>query len=348
MQKLHPKILFLSTLVALMVTSCANDSEVVEQQAPKATPVEAAIAHMSSHDISRGFTGTLVGEKQAEIHARIAEAVDRVLVIEGQSVKKDQVLIQLDKSGPASTYRNAESLYRNAEKNHVKQKYLYEQGAISESQYDAALTTYEVAKASFESVKQLVEIRSPINGVVTSLNISEGDYLQLGTKLVTIAALENLRVTFGVNTRDVATIRIGDTVMISSSSVKKTVPGVVIAIAQSADPKTRAFEIEAQLANSSTGMHPGMFVRASVVLERWRDVIIIPHEAVVELDNQQTVFVVKDGTVHKRGVSIVGDISQGVIIGDGLNVGDTLVTLGQTYLDDGFNVKITSLETNNR
>ena len=345
MQKLHPKFLLLSTLVALMVTSCANDNEVVEQQAPRATPVEAAIAHISSHDVTRGFTGTLVGEKQAEIHARIAEAVDRVLVVEGQSVKEDQVLIQLDKNGPASTYRNAESLYRNAEKNHDKQKYLYEQGAISESQYDAALTAYEVAKASFESVKQLVEIRSPINGVVTSLNVSEGNYLQLGTKLVTIAALENLRITFGVNARDVATINLGDTVLISSSGVAKTVPGVVIAIAQSADPQTRTFEIEAQLANTGSGLHPGMFVRASVVLERWRDVIIIPHEAVVKMDNQQTVFVVINGTVHKRGVTIVGEIPQGVVIEDGLNVGDTLVTLGQTYLDDGFSVKITSLET---
>ena len=348
MQKFYPKVLFLSTLIALMVASCADNSEVVEQAAPKVTPVEAAIIHLSSHDVTRGFTGTLVGEKQAELHARIAEAVDRVLVTEGQHVKEGQKLILLDKGGPASTYRNTESLYRNAEKNHGNLKYLYDEGAVSESQYDAALTQYEVAKASFESVAQTVEIRSPIDGVVTSLSVAEGDYLQLGEELATIATLENLRVTFGVNARDIATIKMGDTVTISSSDVEASVPGIVVSIAQSADPKTRAFEVEAQVANSGTGFHPGMFVRAAIVLERWRDAIIIPHEAVMELDNKQTVFVVNGGSVHKREVIIAGEIPQGVVIDEGLSTGDTLVTLGQTYLDEGFSVKITSLETSAR
>lgn len=343
MHKLQPKVLFLSTLAALLVTSCADNNDSVEQEAPKATPVEAMIVQTSSYDVSRGFTGTLVGEQQAEIHARISEPVDRVLVTEGQSVKVGQKLILLDKGGPASTYRNAESLYRNAEKNHENLKRLFEQGAVSESQYDAALTEYEVARASFESVAQLVEIRSPIDGVVTSLNVAEGDYLQLGAKLVTIAALENLRVTFGVNARDIAAIHLGDSVMISSSAVKNKVPGVVIAVAQSADPKTRAFEVEAQLANNGTGLHPGMFVRAAIVLVRWRDVIIIPHRAMLELDNQETVFVVNGRTARRRPVTVAGETLSGLIIEDGLQVGDTLVTLGQTYLDDGFEVNITSM-----
>lgn len=336
-------VLIILILAALLATSCANNKDAVERQTTKATPVEAMIVGTTDHDVTRSFTGTLVGEKQAEIHARISEAVDRVLVVEGQSVQEGQILLLLDKSGPSSTYRNVESIYRNAEKNHKKSHYLYEQGAIPESQYDAAFTEYEVAKASFESVAQLVEIRSPIRGVVTSLNVASGDYLQIGKKLATIATLENLRVTFGVNARDIAAIHLGDTVMISSSAVKNKVPGVVIAVAQSADPKTRAFEVEAQLANNGTGLHPGMFVRAAIVLVRWRDVIIIPHRAMLELDNQETVFVVNGRTARRRPVTVAGETLSGLIIEDGLQVGDTLVTLGQTYLDDGFEVNITSM-----
>ncbi len=338
-------VLIILILVALLAASCANNNEVVEHQTTKATPVEVMIVGTTDHDVTRSFTGTLVGEKQAEIHARISEAVDRVLVTEGQSVKEGQILLLLDKSGPSSTYRNAKSIYRNAEKNHKKLQYLFEQGAIPESQYDAAFTQYEVAKASFESVAQLVEIRSPISGVVTSLKVSGGDYVQIGERLATIATLENLRVTFGVNARDIAAINLGDTVIISSSAVKKTVPGVVIAVAQSADPKTRAFEIEAQLTNNGTGLHPGMFVRAAIVLKRWRDVIIIPHRAMLELDKQETVFMVNGGTAHRSPVTVAGETLSGLIIEDGLKVGDTLVTLGQTYLDDGFEVNITSMKT---
>ncbi len=338
----------LSTLAAaVLLVSCAND-DAVEQQGPKALRVKATVLQRSSHTITRSFTGTLEGEKQADIYARIAEAVEQVRVHEGQRVAEGQVILQLDKSGPTSNYRNAESLYRNAEKNHQKMEYLYKEGAVSESQYDAARTEYEVTKTSFEAAAQLVEVRSPITGVVTSLDVAVGDYLRLGQKLATIASLDRLRVTFGVNARDVAGIKEGDTVIVSCSAVAASVPGLVTSVARSADPETRAFDVEVRLDNNQSSLHPGMFVRVSIILDRFEDVIVVPHAAVVELDNKQTAFVVNGDLAHKRIVTVAAEIEAGVVISEGLQAGDTLVTLGQIYLDDGFTVEITALESNDR
>ena len=332
---------------AALILSCSKN-ESVELQTPKAVSVKAVVVQPSSHTVTSSFTGTLEGEQQADIYARIAEAVERVLVREGQQVDEGQVLIVLDKGGPTSNYRHAESLYRNAEKNYQKTEYLYKEGAVSESQYDVARTEYEVSQANFEAAAQLVEVRSPVAGVVTSLNAARGDYLRTGQKLATIAALDRLRVTFGVNARDVSMIEEGDTVFVSSSEVAASHPGEVVSVARSADPGTRAFDVEVSIENQRSLLHPGMFVRVSLVLDRLENVIVVPHEAVVTLDHEQTVFVINGGIAHKRTIKPAAEIQAGVVVGAGLQAGDTLVTLGQTYLDDGFVVKISSLESNGR
>ncbi len=346
MKKQKRNVLVAAIVLTLIVSSCANNSDMSQQAEVKPTPIEVMVVKTNSYDVTRNFSGTLVGEKQAEIHARITEAVQKLWVEEGQKVSAGQVLLTLDKSGPSSSYRNSESIFKNAEKNYKKAKYLYEQGAIPESQYDAAFTEYEVARASFDAVAQLVEIRSPIDGIVTSLNVKTGEYVQIGQKLATIATLENLRVTFNVNAGDIAKIHIGDTVLISSSNTDKTVPGEVIAIAQSADPKTRAFEVEATIANTGTGLHPGMFVRVGIIVKQWKDAIIIPHRSIVVLNDQENVFVVDNGKAVRRPVTVADETPAGVVISSGLNVGDTLVTLGQTYLDNGFAVNVTSMKEN--
>jgi RND family efflux transporter MFP subunit len=335
-----------AALVALALSCSENES--VELQGPAAVSVNAVVVHPSSHTITNSFTGTLEGEQQSDIYARIAEAVERVLVREGEQVKEGQVLIALDKSGPTSNYRHAESIYLNAEKNYRKMEFLFKEGAVSESQYDAARTEYEVSKANYEAASRLVEVRSPVTGVVTSLDVARGDYLHNGQKLATIASLDRLRVTLGVNARDVSAVREGDTVFVSSSEIAASLPGEVVAVARSADPVTRAFDVEVSVANKRALLHPGMFVRVSLVLDRLNDVVVAPHEAVVELDNVPTVFVINDGVAHKRPITPAAEIEAGVVISDGLQVGDTLVTLGQTYLDEGFDVKIIELESNPR
>jgi len=331
------------TMTAVLALSCSENGS-VELQAPQAVSVKAVVLQPSSHAVTSSFTGSLEGEQQSDIFARIAEAVERVPVREGDRVSEGQVLIMLDKGGPTSNYRNAESVYRNAEKNYKKMEFLYKEGAVAESQFDAAQTEYEVSKANFEAATQLVDIRSPVTGVVTSLDVSPGDYLRLGQKLATIASMDSLRVKCGANARDIAVIHEGDTVAVTSSATDATLPGKVVSVARSADPETRAFEVEVSIDNQNSLLRPGMFVRVSLVIDQLDDVIVVPHGAVVELNDEPTVFVVENGKARKRIIKKGEELEDGVVIRSGLQAGDTLVTLGQTFLDDGFAVKITSLE----
>jgi len=331
---------------AVMLSSCSKQEDTETEQRP--VSVETIVVQPTSERVLRTYTASLEGEQQADIYAKIAEAVEKVRVKEGQKVQAGQVLVSLDKTGPSSMYRTAESVFRNAEKSHRKMDFLFKEGAVAESQYDAAVTEYEVAKADFDAAAKLVEVESPIGGTVTSLDVTAGDYLYTGQKLATVASTDRLRARFGVNARDVAYFSEGAAVTITADEIGRGLSGRVVSVAGSADPLTRAFPVEVLLDNGEGLYRPGMFVRVSAVVAELDSVLVVPRSAVLTLEGRPTTFVVVDGVAHKRLVELDRDLSGSVVVSSGLSPGDTLVTLGQNYLDDGFRVKLTATETDGR
>jgi len=341
------KIIYLMVTTAALpalqfLTACGEAP--VEEAAVRAIAVKAAIVKQSDQALTSTYTGTLEGEKQTVIYSRLPEAVEEVLVTEGQRVSADQVILTLDRYGASSQYTQVQSVFLNAEKNFNKMAFLYKEGAVSETEYDAARTDYEVNKAAFEAVAKMVEVSSPIAGVVTSLEVSPGDLVHVGQKLATVATTGRLRVKFGVNADEIRYFTIGSEILISSEAVEKQLSGKVIARAGSADPVTRSFQVEALFDDAAGLFRPGMFVHVEFIRERLDAVLSIPRKTVLTLDGRETVFVVKDGKAEKRVVTLGADLAGEVVITSGLTTGDTLVVLGQDYLDDGTNVNVTALD----
>jgi len=329
---------------ALALTGCGNESENAVTERP-AVPVRVQIIEPADEQVTKTYTGSLEGERQAMLYAKIAEAVEDVKVKEGQEVKTGQVLVTLDKTGPSSKFVQTESEFKNAEKMYNKMKYLFEQGAVSETEYDDARTRYEVARAGFDAARQLVEIQSPIDGTVTSVSVRNGDNLNQGDVVATVATTRHLRVRFNVKAGDVHLLDVGDTVNVTSESVGRTAPGVVKSVAQSADPFTRSFEIEALIDNADHAFRPGLFVRVELTVESLDNVIAIPRASVLAMSDGDIVYVVGNGTVTRQKVVLGVELAGKVVVDSGLSPGDSLVTLGQNYLDQNVKVNVTSVDT---
>ena len=327
----------------VFAAGCSGGNEELTGERP-AVPVRVEVLQPLDQNVVKTYTGSLEGQNQAVLYAKIAEAVEAVRVREGDAVKTGQVLVQLDKDGPTSNYQQALSVYQNAEKNYRKMKYLYEEGAVSESQFDAAETDFEVARASFESARRLVEIQSPIDGTVTSVAVRRGDYLTQGSHVATVAATDRLRVKFDVKTADIALLNEGDSVLVVSEDVDRTALGVVSAVAQSADPFTRSFQVEALVDNFERHFRPGMFVKVQLVVQRLVDVLTVMRDAVVSLSDGDAVYIVDNGMAFRRTVTLGADLQGRVVVESGLDPGDSVVTLGQSYLDDSTKVRITDVK----
>jgi RND family efflux transporter MFP subunit len=329
-------------LIMVSVPGCSGGSE--SEQVEQPTPVKALIVTTTNREQVKTYTGTLQGERQATIRAKLSEAVASVNVKENQPVKAGDVLIELDKYGSSSDYRRLQSIYQNAEKHFKKMAFLYKEGAVAESEHDAAQTEYEVAKANFEAVKRLVDIETPISGSVTSITVSEGDYVTVGQHIATVATTDRLRVRFEVNPANIGSFHIGDTVKVRSDAVRGVAAGAVTDIASSADPVSRTFEVEALIDNLDNMFKPGMFVNVDYIVSRLKNVIAVPRRTVVLLDEQPTVYTIKAGKASLSRVKTGPDLLGDVVIESGLSQGDTLVTLGQEYLEDGDSLQITQVQ----
>jgi len=182
--------------------------------------------------------------------------------------------------------------------------------------------------------------------VLTSMNVSEGGFVNIGQQIATVATIEKLRLKFDVNAEDVKYFSIGSEVVITSNVSEDLFKGEVITIASSADPQTRSFQIEAMVDNSDHLLKPGMFVRIDYIVEELENVIMIPRTAILILDNQPTIFLVKNNIAAKKEITTGTEVNGNIVIISGVEVGDTLVTLGQDYLEDGLKVNITTWEEN--
>jgi len=331
----------LAGLLTLVSVGCSQQQ--AETVSEPVIAVKAQVVSPTNQQLTRSYTGSLEGARQAVLNARLGEAVTEVRVKEGQTVAEDQILIALDHYGPSSSYSQTESVYRTAEKNVKKLEFLYKEGAISESQWDDARTQFEVAKAQFDAVSRLVEIHTPIAGTVTSVKVAPGELVSPGQELATVATTGQLRVKFYVNPDEVEFFAVGGPVVVSSARVPGEYPGRISTVASSADPTHRAFQVEALIDNSDGKLSPGMFVKIDYVLRNLEAVVAVPLQAILTLDNQPTLYVVRNGLAEKRAVTLGADLGGRVVIESGMNPGDTLVTLGQDYLKDGSRVSITSL-----
>jgi len=331
-------------LLAIVVAGCSEEVAQVEE---RQVAVRGVVLEPQSRDIVKTYTGTVEGIRQATIRSKVTEAVQKVRIDEGDMVKEGQVLLSLDKSGPSSRYFETKSLFENAQKNFKKIEYLYNEGAVSESRYDEARTNYEVRKAEFESVSQLVEVPSPINGVVTSMNVREGDYLSMGQELATIARTDSLRVKFNVNIADAPLVESGTKVRVVIEEAADSIDAFVKTIAKSADPVTRAVSVEATFDNAEGRFRPGTFARVRLLLERLNDVVIIPRNSIIEMSEGMVAFAVRGDYAIRQRVTTGADLDGEVVVESGMAPGDTLVVVGQAYLEDSTKVKLTGFEDNN-
>lgn len=331
-------IMLLGTMVVVWACSGQQTADVAGE---KVVSIKGEYLRSSSQVLTREFTGTIEGEQQAVIRSKINEAVEKIRAAVGKDVVAESVIMTLDKNGPSSNFIQAQSLYQNAEKNFNKAKYLFEQGAIAETQFDAAKTEYEVSRANYEAARRLVELTTPITGTVTSIDVSPGDFVTAGQQVATVAIVEKLRMKLGVAGDEINFFDIGDKVQVSLENFSDdAVSGRVIKVARSADPSTRSFPVELEIDNSSRLLMPGMFARAQIIVETFDDIMAVPRNAILDRNDRKYVFTVNGDRARLNEVRLGSEFIGVAQVLDGIKVGDTIVTVGQEYLENNALIKM--------
>lgn len=310
-----------------------------------AVPVAVSEVQITDLSWTRSYNGTLAGIRQAEPTAKLPETVVAIPVAEGALVGAGDILIEFDKYGPSSQFRQAEAAYLDAQRNFEKYQRLYEGGAVSERERDFQKTQFTIATANYEAARDQVRVKSPIDGLVTDIHVKIGQQAFPGQVLAVIAVVDTMRLTFDVPYFDARPLNKRASVQVRSElDTTITGTGWVQEISESADPVTRTVSVEVLIANSDRSLHPGMYVTGEVLLELRGEAVTIPADALVIRDHSRGVFVAADSLA--RFVPII----EGLTIGDRLEVksglarGDRVVVFGQQSLHDGTPISVESIE----
>ena len=333
------KTMFVAAAV-IMTAGCGNTStkkaEAVE--VPVADPT-VSVAQVFVREVPQEavYTSTVQAYVKNNIAPQMAGRITKINVEIGDFVKEGQVLAEIDKA----QLLQAQLQLQNQEVELQRLKALYEEGGLSQSDYDAIQLQYNVLKTQVDNLLENTTLRSPINGVVSARNYDVGDMYAMSMPIFTVEQIVPVKLLIGVSETDYSKVKKGDSVTVTADAIPdKTFYGKINRIYPTVDPATRTFTVEVKIDNSYRTLRPGMFARATVNFGSNNNVVI-PDVAVVKQQGSGERFVYvlnEDNTVTYKKVVLGRRMGAEYEVLEGLQDGDKIVIGGQIRLKDGVKV----------
>jgi RND family efflux transporter MFP subunit len=178
--------------------------------------------------------------------------------------------------------------------------------------------------------REIVPIRSVIDGVVIARNVTVGQVVNTGFETFVVSNLSSVWVTAAVNERALSLVHQGA----SASVITQAYPGEVFAgkvtmVGDTLDPQTRTVPVRIVVPNPGARLRPGMFATAQIAEPQTQDAVFVPEVALQDINGMQVVFVTQDGTTFRAQIVTVGTRAAGKAeIVDGLRRGDRIAAAG--------------------
>ena len=327
--------IIIGIIVALIIVLIALSKAGVLGDNDKSIEVETAKANEITIVETVSATGKIQPEIEVKISSEVSGEIIALPVKEGQVVKKGDLLVKINPdlytsglnrsvsnySGTKAGLSQADASFKEAQANYNRNKTLFEKGIISRSDWDKAIASFEVAKASKQTAYYNVQsanatvkeakdnlgrttIYAPADGTISMLNVELGERVlgtqqMTGTEILRVANLNNMEVEVDVNENDIVKINIGDETKIQVDAyLKKEFKGIVTSISNSASSTTTAdqvtnFKVKVRILKESymdliqgkpatySPFRPGMTATVDIITTRKENVIGIPISSVV-------------------------------------------------------------------
>lgn len=292
--------------------------------------------------------GDLVAVSGVTVTNETAGMVKAIHFNSGQSVKKGQLLVELDSETDLAELNGFLAEQRQAQFQFDRSKKLIDKNFVSRSDYDQNLALLDSANAAVGTKKTHIEkkqIRAPFSGDLGIRNVNLGQFLTPGSAIVTLQQVAPIYVDFQISTRHLRNLSQGQEVKLSVEAYPdQFFNGQITTISPLIDARTRSVQIRATLANTERLLRPGMFAEIQVLANQSRQVLILPDTAIAYNPYGDFVFVIATGTqgltVQTRQVE-TGITKNGLVeIVNGLSPGERVVSAGQIKLRNGMPVVI--------
>jgi len=311
--------------------------------------------------------GNLIGAATVDVVPKVGGRLESVAVRLGDPVAKGQLLAQVEdrelreqlRQTEASmdvsraTIRQREADLKNAQTSLARSKNLFDRNLIArqalddaEARFDAAVAQVDLAKAqATQSQARLDELRinlsntrivSPVDGFVGSRRLDPGAFVGTNSAFMSVVDIHLVRLVANLVERDLSRVGTGMEATVNVDAYPgETFKGRVARLAPVLDPATRTAEMEVEVPNPGSRLKPGMYARVEFVVKQRQDAIVVPRNALVDVEGARGVFVADGKTARFKPIKSGIVDGEAVEITEGLADGSTVITLGSASLRDG-------------
>jgi len=370
MRFLRTVFIYLGIGAALGSAACSDESTVAGATGGRgggtpAVPVTIAPVIQKAMPIEIQVIGSAEPYSTVAIRSQITGLLNAVNFREGDIVRKDQVLFELDKRPLVAALEQAQAnLQRdmaqaaNAEVQATRLQQLVDRGIAPRDQGDTAKTsvvamnaTVEADRAAVENAKiqiQYATIPSPLTGRTGALMVHQGNLVRANdqTPLVVINEVAPISVAFSIPEARLTELRRymsggSLTVTATPQGSDRSSTGRIAFIDNAVDQNTGTIRIKGTFPNEDGRLWPGQFVNVVVTLTTDPKAIVVPSVAVQTGQQGTFVFAVnQDQTVEVRPVTVARTRGAESVIATGIGPGDTVVTDGHLRLVPGARISV--------
>ncbi len=339
-------VLFAFIIWLLFWTGCDKGAE--EEQTNETVVVKTAAVVRQKLSRKIQTSGVLSAEAEVKLSFKIAGIVERILVEEGASVHKGQMLARLDLSEIEAKVVQARSAAEKMKRDLERIERLYADSVATLEQLQDAATGFEVAASNLHVAEfnlQHASIYAPNDGKILKRFVERNELVSSGMPIFLFGSTgRGWIIRVGVTDREVVQLQLED----SAAVFFDAYPGVrfrafVSEIAEFADPMSGTYEVELRIDPGSYKLVSGFVARVGIVLTQQLEYYVIPIEALVEAEgNSGFVYVLEESGTRVRKVAVrINMILQDAIAVTGRLEGTTkIITVGAPYLTDSSLVEV--------
>jgi RND family efflux transporter MFP subunit len=326
-------------LSGLLLESCTHGNGGTKKIL-RPIPFPALSLQKSGNNAVITASGQLTTDDETTLAFKTGGVVNRVLVKEGDQVRKGQLLATLDLTEINALVAQARIGYEKAQRDFQRVTNLYRDSVATLEQLQNTETSLAVAKEQLDAAtfnRSYSEIHAPANGYVLRKFVNPGQVVSVGDpKLITNAAVENKWILkIGVSDKQWSSIHTGDRATVEIDAFPgRAFQARVSRKAERSDPMTGAFTVELQVQNEREKLATGMFgaarLESTTLINTWS----VPYEAVLDADgNAGFVFITNDKRVAIKQPIVIDSFNGKVIrVSSGLENASALIVSGSAYL----------------
>ena len=329
-------------LLALLLVGCTHQRE---QRVKAPIRVQTECATLTSENHIRTYVGIVEEQEATAVSFTAMGTVRRVLVAEGQSVVRGQLLAELDDTQARNMLAASEASVRQAEDALQRYGQLHEKGSMTDAQWvevqskvDQARSQLAIARKNLEDCRLL----APVTGIVGRRSVSAGETAMPSQPVVTLLDITTVNVLFSVPEGEVAGISTHTPTHIRVEAIGREFQGGRIEKGVQADPLTHTYPVRVHLNNKERVLLPGMVAQVGVGGSDTVSAssLFLPLTSVQRRpDGSLFVWTVgSDSTARRTSVAIGQSQGNRIKILSGIADGARVITEGYQKLSEGTKV----------